>query len=721
MAAGDDEGLPSREQLLAFVARHRGRAGKREIARAFAIAGSARRAALGRMLGELKREGALAGSHRRLQPQGALTSEAVPSEAVVEVVALDDEGNAVAEPASWQGEGPPPRIALTSGGKPAPGVGQRAVASIDPLTGGGWKGRVRRVLEAEERQAVGVFRRTARGERIQPADRRQAHDWRAVVPPGLTLADGDLVLVQPLSRRRFGPVPARILRRLGRWQDAGAASLLAIAAHGIPTGFAVDALTEAEAAQPLAKENEREDLRHLPLVTIDDADARDHDDAVFAEPAADGKDGAAWHAVVAIADVAHYVRPGSALDRAARQRGNSVYFPDRVVAMLPERLSNHLCSLLPGHDRPCLAVHLWIAGDGELLRWRFARAVMRSAARLTYDRVQARRDGGASDRLAPGATDSLPDSLFDSLYGAYGALAQARERRGALDIERAERRVTLSPGGGVEVAPRRRLASHRLIEELMIAANIAAAGALEARRVATIYRLHDRPAPEKADELRDFLESLGLRLRRSPALRPRDFAQVLKQAATSRHRHAIHEAVLRSQAQAEYGPERRGHFGLALAAYSHFTSPIRRYADLVVHWALIAALGLGAGGLADGADFARLGAHLTATERRAVWAEREAMDRYLASYLAERTGAVMAGRVAGLGRFGLIVRIDGIEADGLLPARRLPGGPFRFDERRRTLRGRDGTWRLGDAIAVVLTEANPVSGGVTFDLASGSQ
>ncbi len=715
MAAGDDEGLPSREQLLAFVARHRGRAGKREIARAFAIAGSERRAALGRLLGELKREGALAGGRRRLQPQGAL-----PSETVVEVVALDDEGNAVAEPASWQGEGPPPRIALTSGARPAPGIGQRAVASIDPLPGGGWKGRVRRVLEAEERQAVGVFRTTARGDRIQPADRRQAHDWRAVVPPGLALADGDLVLVQPLSRRRFGPVPARILRRLGRWQDAGAASLLAIAAHGIPTDFAADALAEAEAAQPLARrEDGREDLRPLPLVTIDDADARDHDDAVFAEPATAGEDGAAWHAVVAIADVAHYVRPGSALDRAARQRGNSVYFPDRVVAMLPERLSNRLCSLLPGHDRPCLAVHLWIAGDGELLRWRFARAVMRSAARLTYDQVQARRDGAASAGAAPALPDSLFASLFDSLYGAYGALAQARERRGALDIERAERRVTLLPAGGVEVAPRRRLASHRLIEELMIAANIAAAAALEARRAQAIYRLHDRPAPEKADELRDFLESLGLRLRRSQALRPRDFAQVLKQAAASRHRHAIHEAVLRSQAQAEYGPERRGHFGLALAAYSHFTSPIRRYADLAVHRALIAALGLGAGGQADGADFAQLGAHLSATERRAVWAEREAMDRYLASYMAERTGATMAGRVAGLGRFGLIVRIDGIEADGLLPARRLPGGPFRFDERRRTLRGRDGIWRLGDAITVVLTEANPVSGGVVFDLASG--
>ena len=703
--AADDEGLPSREQLLAFVARHRGRAGKREIARAFAISGSAQRAALGRLLGELKREGALAGSRRRMEPQGAL-----PSETVVEVVALDDEGNAVAEPASWQGEGPPPRIALASGARPAPGIGQRAIASIDAVAGGGWKGRVRRVLEAEERQAVGVFRRTARGERIQPADRRQAHDWRAVVPPGLTLADGDLVLAQPLSRRRFGPVPARILRRLGRWQDAGAASLLAIAAHGIPTDFAADALAEAEAAEPLAGADGREDLRQLPLVTIDDADARDHDDAVFAEPAgADGR-GAAWHAVVAIADVAHYVRPDSALDRAARQRGNSVYFPDRVVAMLPERLSNDLCSLLPGRDRPCLAAHLWIAGDGELLRWRFVRAVMRSAARLTYDRVQAQRDGQASP--------ASPAPLA-SLYGAYEALAQARERRGALDIERAERRVTPLEGGGVEVAPRSRLASHRLIEELMIAANIAAAAALEARRAAAIYRLHDRPAPEKADELRDFLESLGLRLRRSPALRPRDFAQVLKQAAASRHRHAIHEAVLRSQSQAEYGPERRGHFGLALDAYSHFTSPIRRYADLVVHRALIAALGLGQGGMAGGADFAQLGAHLTATERRAVWAEREAMDRYLASYMAERTGATMAGRVAGLGRFGLIVRIDGIEADGLLPARRLPGGPFRFDERRRTLRGRDGTWRLGDAITVVLTEANPISGSVTFDLAPG--
>ena len=708
--AADDGALPSREELLAFVAECPGRVGKRDIARAFGIAGSARRAALGRLLGELRHEGLLAaGRGRRLQPKGAL-----PSEAAVEVVALDDEGNAVAEPVCWRGEGPPPRIVLTSAAGrrplPAPGIGERAIARLRPLPGGGWQGRVRRLLPTVERQAVGVFRRTARGERIQPADRRQAHDWRAVVPQGLTADDGDLVLVEPLSQRRFGPVPARVLRRLGHRSDPGAASLLAIAAHGIPTAFADAALAEARAAQPVAGARGREDLRPLPLVTIDDDDARDHDDAVFAE-AGDGA--AAWHAVVAIADVAHYVRPGSALDRTARQRGNSVYFPDRVVAMLPERLSNDLCSLLAGRERPCIAVHLWIGGDGTLIRWRFARALMRSAARLSYDDVQAHRDGTPGE-----ATARLPAGLIGALYGAYEALRQARERRGALDIERPERRVTLQDDGGVEVTARKRHASHRLIEELMIAANVAAARTLEAKRMPVMYRLHDRPSPEKADELRGFLESLGLSLRRSPGLRPGDFAQVLKRAGASEHRHAIHEAVLRSQAQAEYGPERIGHFGLALTAYSHFTSPIRRYADLVVHRSLIAALGLGDGGPAPGADFEELGAHLTATERRAMRAERETVDRYLARCMADRIGAVMAGRVCGLGRFGLIVRLDGLEAEGLLPARRLPGGPFRFDERRRSLRGRGVAWRLGDAVTVAIAEANPVSGAVIFELAS---
>ena len=613
------------------------------------------------------REGLLAtGRGRRLQPKGAL-----PSEAAVEVVAIDDEGNAVARPVGWQG-------------------------------------RVRRLLPVAERQAVGVFRRTARGERIQPADRRQAHDWRVLLPQGLTAEDGDLVLVKPLSQRRFGPVPARVLRRLGHRSDPGAASLLAIAAYGIPTAFADAALAEARAAQPVAGARGREDLRSLPLVTIDDDDARDHDDAVFAE-AGDG----AWHAVVAIADVAHYVHPGSALDRAARQRGNSVYFPDRVVAMLPECLSNDLCSLLAGRERPCIAVHLWIGGDGTLIRWRFARALMRSAARLSYDDVQAHRDGTPGE-----ATARLPAGLIGALYGAYEALRQARERRGALDIERPERRVTLQDGGGVEVTARKRHASHRLIEELMIAANVAAARTLEAKRMPVMYRLHDRPSPEKADELRGFLESLGLSLRRSPGLRPGDFAQVLKRARASEHRHAIHEAVLRSQAQAEYGPERIGHFGLALAAYSHFTSPIRRYADLVVHRSLIAALGLGDDGPAPGADLEELGAHLTATERRAARAERETVDRYLARCMADRIGAVMAGRVCGLGRFGLIVRLDGLEAEGLLPARRLPGGPFCFDERRRSLRGRGIVWRLGDAVTIAIAEANPVSGAVIFELAS---
>ena len=711
----DDTSLPTRDQLLAFIADNPGRVGKREIARAFGVTGSHRRAELNQLLRDLKKEGQIGRSAgRRLELTGDL-----PSETMVEVIELDDEGNAIAEPVIWQGDRPAPQIALVphTGRKPlpAPGLGERAIVQIRHLPNGTYQGRVRRLLDTDSQQVVGIYKQTPTGGRIQSTDRKQAHDYRAEVPSGLELDDGDLVLAEPMSTRRFGPVPARVVRRLGTWDDTDTISLIAIATHGIPIRFPDGAMEEARAAEPVTEPGKRTDLRQIPLITIDGADARDFDDAVFAEPTSEH--GAAWHAIVAIADVAHYVRPGGDLDRSAYRRGNSVYFPDRVVPMLPERLSNDLCSLRPNEDRACMAVHLWISDDGILNRWRFVRGLMRSAARLTYDQVEAHHQ-----RQPCETSERVPEGQIEHLYGVYGSLLSARVERGALDIDRPERQVAFGDDGRIsEISLRERHHSHKLIEELMIAANVAAARQLEENRMPVMYRIHDQPTPEKAEGLREYVTSLGLSLRKTPQLRPGDFAQVLKRAAETEHKDAVNEAVLRTQSQALYSPENIGHFGLGLETYAHFTSPIRRYADILVHRALIRSLRLGAGALPEDAatGFDKTGVHITATERRAMKAERSAMDRYMAGYMADRLGQTMTGRIVGTGRFGVFVRIHTIEADGLLPARRLPGGPFRVNDRTQSLEGDGVAYRLGDSVTVKLVEADAVAATVGFDLVEG--
>jgi len=709
----DRAGLPTRDEILAFIADNPGRVSKRDIAKAFGVTGSHRRAELNQLLKDLKAEGTIGrAAGRRLEVAGDL-----PSELAVEVIEIDEDGRAIAEPLMWHGDSPPPKIPLEPGtgkrGGRAPGIGDRAFIQVR-RDGEGWTGRVRRMMESEVEQIVGIYRKTSAGDRVISTNRKNAREYHAQLVPGVEPESGDLVLAEPLQARRFGPIDARVVRRLGAWDDAGAVSLIAIAANGIPTRFGDDALQEAEAALPVTSLGKREDLRAVPFVTVDDVDARDFDDAVWAEPTREH--GAAWHAMVAIADVAHYVRPGSPLDRAAYRRGNSCYFPDRVVPMLPEKLSNDLCSLRPGEDRPCLAVHLWIAANGALLRWRFVRGLMRSAARLTYDDVQAHADGAPRD-----STASLPPDHIGHLYGVYQALRGAREERGALDIDRPERKVRMEEGRIAEITLRQRHDSHKMIEELMIAANVAAASALEERRQPVMYRIHDQPSAEKVLGLREFLESIGFSLRKSAQLRPKDFAHILERAAESEHKEAINETVLRSQAQAEYAPENIGHFGLALPCYGHFTSPIRRYADILVHRALIRAFRLGDGALPDdaGPEFDKVGVHVTATERRAMRAERDAMDRYLTAFLAERLGQTMTGRITSVGRFGIFVRLDETQADGLLPARRLPGGPFHTVEGRQQLEGNGVVYALGAQVTVKLVEADPVTASVGFDLVEG--
>jgi ribonuclease R len=424
--------------------------------------------------------------------------------------------------------------------------------------------------------------------------------------------------------------------------------------------------------------------------------------------------------LVAIADVAWYVRPGDPLDKEARERGNSVYFPDRVVPMLPEALSNGWCSLVPGEDRPCLAAHLQIDADGNLLGHRFERGMMRSAARLTYTQVQEAREGRPDN-----ATGPLRETVIDPLYGAYEALARARAGRGVLELNLPERRVVIGEDGAVvRVETRERFDSHKLIEEFMICANVAAAEKLEDRKRPCVYRVHDQPSREKLEALRQFLDTLGIKFPRGQVVRAKDINRILAKAEGRSDARMINEVVLRSQAQAIYDPENIGHFGLALRRYCHFTSPIRRYADLLIHRALIEGLGLGAGGLGgDIPDLAGVSEHISATERRAATAERDAIDRFTAGYLAEKVGAVFAGRINGVTRFGLFVTLDESGGDGLVPMSSLPDDYYVHDEKNHRLVGRSTgrTFHLGDAVEVRLAEANPITGGLILEMMEGGR
>ncbi len=713
--------LPSPEALRRFVSEAPGRVGKREVARAFGL-GPEQRAALRDLLREMGAAGEIApAGAKRFLPVGRLADLVV-----VQVTGTDAQGDAVARPVAWQGAGAPPTVLMhpEARGQPALAPGERVLARLRPIAGragaGRYEGRtVKRLLQHPGR-ILGVFRpapdpgpghrlRRAEAGRLLPTDRRQKAEWS--IPPGETLdAEPDeIVLAEPLPAPGYGLKPARVVERLGRMGDARSISLICLYTHDIPHQFPPDVLAEAAAAReaPLAG---RTDLRALPLVTIDGEDARDFDDAVFAEPAAPGED-RGWRLVVAIADVAHYVRPGSALDVEARRRGNSVYFPDRVVPMLPEPLSNGWCSLRPGEDRGCLFAELHIDRDGNPLSHRFGRGLMRSAARLTYTALQR-----AEDDDTP--LDGVPDGLRASLFGAYRARLAARGRRGTLDLDLPERRVKLDDAGRVvAIAPRLRLDSHRLVEEFMVLANVAAARQLGARQMPCLYRIHAPPSPEKLQALRDFLASLDLSLKPAGELRAADLDAVLRQVAGTERAPLVNETVLRSQSQAAYAPDNIGHFGLALPEYAHFTSPIRRYADLLVHRALIAGLGLGEGGLrAEDASLEAVGAHVTATERRAALAEREATARYIVAYMSDQVGSSFEARISGVTRFGLFVTVADSGASGLVPLSSLPDDVWMHDEAAQSMTGRRSRlcYRLTQTVPVRLTQAAPVTGGLLF-------
>jgi ribonuclease R len=707
--------FPSKSEILDWIRENPSASGKREIARAFGIKGGGR-VELKRILRELEDEGQISRRKRRLGHAGHL-----PPVGVLIASEPDGDGNIFARPGDWEDGREPPRILyMPRKGDPPLGGGDRFLAKLRPLeaeAGLTYEARLIKRLGEGPRRMLGIFRASAQGGRLLPIEKKADKEWMIAKNATNDALDGELVEVEVVPGTRLGLRHGRIVARLGNPSEPRQVSLIAIHEHGIPYDFPQVVLDEAASAKPIPPDH-GEDLRHLTLITIDPADARDHDDAVAASPDDDPKNPGGWVVWVAIADVAWYVRPGSELDREARKRGNSTYFPDRVAPMLPETLSADLCSLHEGIDRPCLAVRMVLSNEGQKISHRFTRGLMRSGASLSYEQVQAGEDG-APDL----ATEPLLEPVIRPLFGAYRAAAKARDRRQPLDLDLPERKVELDDEGNVgAIRIRERLEAHRLIEELMILANVAAAETLEERRCPLLYRAHEEPNPEKLDALREIVGTVGLTLAKGQVLTTRHLNDLLHKARKTDSAELVNISVLRSQTRAYYAPENFGHFGLHLHRYAHFTSPIRRYADLVIHRALITALSLGDGGQtpeeADRLD--ETAEQISMTERRSMDAERDTIDRYLAAFLSEQTGSEFDGRVAGVARFGLFVKLDETGADGLIPVSSLGREFFRYDDASQTLRGAETglVLGLGQKVTVRLVEAAPVTGGLILELLS---
>ncbi|MCD1626736.1 MAG: ribonuclease R [Paracoccaceae bacterium] len=707
--------IPTKPEILSWISDHPTLTAKRDIAKAFGIKGAAR-IDLKRILKELEDEG-----HLEKRKKTYRDPDRLPPVSIVQVGAPNADGEMTARPLEWTGEGPEPRILMIArSSDPALGEGDRILARLTEVRGQThhYEGRLIRRIGTNPAKVLGVFRKTSEGGRILPIDKGDGKEW--MVPEGATggAKDGELVEAEQAGpKARMGLPRARVINRLGDPSAPKAVSLIAIHQHGIPDDFPDEVVAEADAMKPAGLSG-REDMRDMPLITIDPWDARDHDDACWAhaddDPANEG-----GHVIwVAIADVAHYVHPGSELDIEARKRGNSSYFPDRVVPMLPDRLSGDLCSLHEGVPRACIAVRMQVDAEGQKISHRFVRGLMRSAASLNYREVQEARDGAPNEKCAP-----LMDLVINPLYAAYDALVKARNRRQPLDLDLPERKVILSEDGKVaSVNFTDRLDAHKLIEEFMVLANVAAAETLISRKSPLLFRVHEEPSPEKLDSLRDTAQAAGLVLAKGQVLKTAHLNALLAQAEGTDHDELINISTLRAMTQAYYSPTNFGHFGLALLAYAHFTSPIRRYSDLVVHRALISAHKWGDDGLSH-QEIDRLektAQHISDTERRSMMAERDTNDRYLAAFLSDRLGAEFGGRISGIAKFGAFVKLDETGADGLIPIRSLGREYFHFDRDAGTLMGSETGMiiGLGQRVRVKLTEAAPVTGGIALELIS---
>lgn len=706
--------FPSAEDIVSFIEGAHSKVSRRDIANGFSIKGDDRIA-----LKQLLREMVSRGLIMRGPGKGYEIAGQMPNVSIVIVTNISESGSAFGYAEAWRGDGEGPRVRLEDfikqgrkGGRVKPASlakGDKVLARLRPAGDKGYRGQIIKKLDAAPTGMIGVYRKDGSGGAVESVEKGRSEFIAIMSGDDKGAEDGELVRAEIMAGSRRGARQGRVLECLGDVLGPRNVSLIAIYQHEIPVEFPKDVVRLAETAKmpPLG---DREDLRHIPLLTIDPADARDHDDAIWAEPHPDIDGG--FHAIVAIADVAEFVRPGSPLDKEALKRGNSCYFPDRVVPMLPEALSNGLCSLKAHEDRASLIAHLYFDATGRLKNHRFSRALIRVAANISYEEAQAAFDGEPGKAAAP-----LLDTALTPLLACYTLIAKVRDKRGPLELDLPEKKVILGADGQVaDVRLRERFTAHRLVEDFMISANVAAAEALEKRAQPLIYRVHEEPSMDKLENLRSFLDSYDYKLARGQVTRPQVFNRVLELAKGREDMIGVQDMVLRTQMQARYAQENMGHFGLALGRYAHFTSPIRRYADLIVHRALISAYKLGDGGLEE-FELAKLddtADHICMTERRAMAAERDSLDRYLAAYFANHKGDHFDARITGVARAGLFLRVGDMGADAFAPVATLSDEYMIFDEGRQAMVGERSGWafRLGDEVRVRIEETAPVSGGV---------
>ena len=714
-----DDDLPDDDLLIAFITEQPTAPKVKEIAKAFKLRPD-QRAPLRKKLKKMAEKGVL----KSLDGRRVTGPQNLPSVAPLEVVSINDDGDAIALPIDDNTEDnkEPPLILIAPegrrGGKRARtfGKGDRVLAQLTLIGPDQYDAKVIRKMDNHRDRLFGLVFKTRNGYGLEPIE-RSARSSLDLVAPNETMpfSDGDMIEAEVIKAPGYGRKTAKAVRNLGPADEAGSFSALAIAEFDIRHVFPDDVIRDAEAALPPVLDR-REELRDIPLVTIDGADARDFDDAVFAEPHGDG----GYRMMVAIADVSHYVSQGSPLDKEARLRGNSVYLPDQVIPMLPEALSNGLCSLVPGEDRACLAVEMIIDNAGNKTSHRFTRGLMRSHARLTYDAVEQYRLGLDTDPPC-----GLSPDLFDHLFGAYALRAKVRQERSALDLDLPEKRVQFDEHGSpVAITKKSQSVSQKLIEEFMILANVAAAETLEGANALCVFRAHEPPAPDKADGLRDVAKEMGLSFPKGQVIRPKHFNDLLdaaKKLEDPAAKQLINETVLRTQSQADYRITNPGHFGLALRRYAHFTSPIRRYADLMVHRSIINHIGAEAIPTPLHDDAAETCTNISETERRAASAERRTIDRFATKLVEREAGHIVEGRVNTVTNFGAFIEIGDTGAEGLLPLGKLPDDFFDVDTAAATIRGRKTgiTIKTGDVIDVMVVDIQPLKASITLAWADG--
>lgn len=706
--------LPTKKQIQDWIKDNPKKSSKREIAKAFGIKGSMR-VELKKVLKELTLSGEIDKNKKSFKNPNQLSSVCI-----LQMMASTSDGDLFARPVDWKGDEPEPIVLMVfRASDPALAYGDRVLAKVSIVQDEQYQyeGRIIRVLKKTPKNTLGIYKETSEGGRILPIE-KSGREWSVKLSDALDAKDGELVEAEQIKGpRASGLHAARVINIVGDPSGPKAVSLIAIHQHGIPHQFPEDVLNESENSN-FSVDAKREDLTKIPFVTIDPSDARDHDDAVYSHPDKDPSNIGGHVLWVAIADVAHFVKPGSALDEEARKRGNSTYFADRVVPMLPDRLSGDLCSIHEGIERPCLAVCITIDKSGKKLKQTFHRANIKSVASLNYEEVQKSVEGTVNEKVKPHF-----ENVIKPLYECYFCLKKSKDFRQPLDLDLPERKVELFKNGRVKaVVLKERFDSHRLIEEFMILANVAAAEELSKARSEFLYRVHEEPTPEKLNALREVAQSAGFNLAKGQVLQTSHLNDLLTKSKQSDLSELISMTTLRSMSQAYYSRENFGHFGLALKKYAHFTSPIRRYSDLITHRALISSLGLGCDGLKemDSEKLEGTAKHISDTERRSMVAERDTTDRYLASYLSEKVGNEFEGKISGVAKFGFFVRLNESGAEGIVPVRTLGTDFYYYDDRTNTLRGSETGLiiGLGQRATVRLKEVDPIAGGIAFDALS---